>query len=216
MKLQTDTGLEVELAPFMRDDVGAFLPGFQKASITRYLHQNSAQTLETEQEWYDSMIRDQTSRTWGIWAVEDTRRHLIGTTSIEQIRGSGILTATTGIVIVDDAYHGRGIATATHRARSWYAFNSLAITRLVSYVYDGNGRSRHVIEKVGYSEHHETRNECFANGKWMSVHVMECLNPDDWAWRLWWGSDRPPRKNLEARRRTEEALEWARAHVTLL
>lgn len=216
MKLSTDTGLELELAPFAREDTSAFLPGFQKASITKYLHLNYAQTPETEQEWYDSMIRDQASRVWGIWVVEGGRRRLIGDTAIEQIRGKGMLTATTGIVIVDDAYHGRGIATAAHRARSWYAFNYLAITRLVSYVYDGNRSSHHVIEKVGYSEHHETRNECFANGEWMSVHVMECLNPADWSWRLWWGNDRPPRKNLEARKRTEAALDWAHVNVTLL
>lgn len=216
MKLKTKSGLRIELAPFTRDEVAGFLPAFQKASITRYLHMHIAQTIETEYEWYDKMIHDQNSRLWGIWAVEGGKRTLIGNTVIEQIEGMGLTKGTTGIVIANKEYWGKGIATATHKARTWYAFKQLGINRLVSYIYEDNAPSMRAIEASGYFLHHITRNELFTDGKWQPVHMFECLNPDDWAWRLWWGDDRPTRKAIEARAKALEALQWAQENVELL
>lgn len=215
MKLKTDAGLQLELAPFTREEVAGFVEGFQKASVTKYLHTDVAQTIETEQEWYDKVIHDQNSRLWGIWAVQNDKRMLIGNTVIEQIEGKSLTRGTTGIVIVNKEYWGKGIATATHKARTWYAFKHLGLNRLISYVYEDNAPSRRAIEATGYSLHHVTRNELFKDGRWQAVHVLECLNPDDWAWQQWWGHDRPTRKAVEARARTLEALAWAEKNVEL-
>jgi RimJ/RimL family protein N-acetyltransferase len=215
MKLKTASGLHIELAPFTRDEVSNFLQGFQKASITQYLHMHIAQTIETEYEWYDKVIHDQNSRLWGIWANEGDKRTLIGSTVIEQIEGKGLTKGVTGIAIVNKEYWGKGIATATHKARTWYAFKHLGLNRLISYIYEDNVPSRRAIEAVGYFLHHITRNELFKDGRWQSVYMLECLNPDEWSWKLWWGDDRPTRKSLEARKLTEAALDWAKTHVKL-
>ena len=59
------------------------------------------------------------------------------------------------------------------------------------------------------------RNFQFIDGHYVHEDMLECLNPADWAWRLWWGDDRPSRKNLQARKKTEAALAWSREHIVL-
>ena len=215
MKLTTEKGDHIELAPFSREETAQFLPAFQQSSYTRYLHTDIAQTIETEFEWYNKIIHADDSRVWGIWIGEASGRKLIGNTVIEKIEGRNMPRGTTGIVITDKTYWGRGIASAAHQARTLYAFERLGLVRLISYVYEGNGGSLSALEKVGYTLHHVTRNELYNQGKWQAVNVLECLNPADWAWRQWWGNDRPPLKNLEARKRTEAALAWAHKNVVL-
>lgn len=216
MRLKTKVGLSIELAPFSRDDVVKFADGLQHSSITQYLSSDTAQTAETEQAWYDKILQDKQSRIWGIWAIENNERRLIGNTVIEKFENIVMPRAVTGIVITDRNYWGKGIASATHRARTLYAFERMKVVRLMSYVYEGNEPSLQALQRVGYCLHHQTRNELYNKGKWFSVDVMECVNPLDWAWKLWWGNDRPPVKNLAARKRTEEALAWAREHVELV
>ena len=70
MKLTTDRGLSVELAPFARDNLAVFVEGFTRSTITQYLSAHRAQTIETEQAWYDEMIKDKTKLVWGIWAAD--------------------------------------------------------------------------------------------------------------------------------------------------
>lgn len=72
------------------------------------------------------------------------------------------------------------------------------------------------MEKCGYTVVYTERNEQFVRGKLVHLDCLECLNPDDWAWRQWWGDDRPTRKAVEARAKTVEALKWAEDNVELL
>lgn len=216
MRLKTSSGLNIELAPFTREEAELFVEGFQKASVTRFLGNDIAQTRETEQAWYDAIQQDKLARIWGIWVVEKHSRKLIGNTSIEKVEMNNMPRATTGIVITDKNYWGKGIATATHKARSLYAFERMRIVRLMSYIYDGNEPSLRALEKVGYNLHHRTRNEMYNQGEWLAVNVMECINPLDWAWSLWWGNDRVPRKNLDACKAAAASLEWARHNVEML
>ncbi len=65
MKLTTDRGLSVELAPFARDNLAVFVEGFARGTVTQYLSAHRAQTIETEQAWYDEMIKDKTKLVWG-------------------------------------------------------------------------------------------------------------------------------------------------------
>lgn len=74
MKLTTDRGLSVELAPFARDNLAVFVEGFARGTVTQYLSAHRAQTIETEQVWYDEMIKNKTSLNWGIWVIDGDKR----------------------------------------------------------------------------------------------------------------------------------------------
>ena len=217
MKLTTDQGDHIELAPFTREDAMKFVDGFAKHSVTQYLSHGTAQTKETEEEWYDKMVRDKTSRIWGIWLVEGDARTLIGSSALTDIsKNKHIHQAVSGSNIFASEYWGRGIASACHKARTMFAFEQLGLHRIKSAVLQAHGGSRKALERSGYALVYTERNELFVNGKLMHQDCFECLNPADWAWRQWWGNDRPPVKNLEARKRTEESLAWASEHVELV
>lgn len=213
MKITTEKH-QLELAPFTREDALKFIDGFERHSVTQYLSHGLAQTKETEEAWYDKMVNDKASRVWGIWIVEGGERKLIGSSSLMDIATKKHMhQATSGSLIFDTTYWGQGIASACHKARALFAFEQLGLHRIKSAVLQPNAGSRKALERCGYSFVYTERNELFVNGKLTHQDCLECLNPTDWAWRQWWGDDRAPRKNLEARKRAEDALAWAREHV---
>ena len=215
MKLTTDKGLNIELAPFPREEAVLFVKGFEQHSISQYVADH-VETKETEEEWYDAMIKDKSSCVWGIWAVESEKRKLIGSSSLTHIStNKHIHQAVSGSIIFDKNYWGQGIASACHKARTLWAFEQMGLHRIKSAVLQPNIGSRKALERSGYTYVYTERNEKFVNGELIHLDCFECLNPADWAWRQWWGNDRPPRRNIEARAKTQAALIWARENVEL-
>lgn len=214
--LQLQVGeLRLELAPLTREVMGDFVsPGIQSAHITRYL-ETSAKVLEDEYEWFDKIRTDTTSITWGVYILRGAERELIGTTSLHHLHKDFFYTAGSGSLIFKREYWGQGIASAIHQARTWYGFHIVGLDRIWSEVLHGNPASRRALEKSGYYVTHVKRNVKFADGKLRHADQLECINPSDAAWKRWWGSDRPGKAAREARTRTQAALDWASANVTL-
>lgn len=211
----TVNGLQVELAPFTREEVAVFAEGFSSLEVVRYISFQYAQTKETEQAWYDKMIQDKQSLVWGIWVVEGGMRKLIGNTALTDISKGHTIQATSGSVIADRTYWGKGVASACHKARTWYAFRHMGMTRVKSAVLQPNIGSRKALERSGYTLVYTERNEQFVDGQLVHKDCVECINPSPAAWRLWWGSDTPNKRAREARKVTQEALAWADQHVLL-
>lgn len=222
MKLQTSSGLPIELAPFEREDVKQMVNGLQQDSVLRYMGMSMmAQTEGTELEWYDGAVKRTNEVMWGIWVIDGSAKKLIGSTAIKAIgphvpSQPNITQGTTGVMIVDRTYWGKGIASAIHKARTYFAFEQMAIIRLKSAVAQENQGSRAALNRSGYFYVYTERNYQFVDGHYVHEDNLECLNPNDWAWRLWWGDDRPTRKAVEAREVTRQALDWAKQNVQLL
>lgn len=222
MKMTTDAGLIVELGPFERDDVKQYVNGMQRLDVIKYFGgTGTAFTVSNEQDWYDGISKKPNDLYWGIWVGDGDERRLVGATSIKDIgphaeTQRNITQAVTGILIADPDYWGKGVASVAHKARTWYAFRQYGLVRLKSAVAQPNHASRRAIEKVGYVQVSVERNMLFVDGKYVHYDNFECLNPDEWSWKLWWGDDRPTRKSLEARKLTEETLAWADQHVRLI
>ena len=214
--MQFEVGnLTVQLAPFTRDETQAFIAGLQRESVTRFL-EIGPQTIESEHAWFDKVQSDPTSVTWGIWVIEDGERKLIGNSAIHHIERAHMHQGTTGSAITEQQYWGRGIASAAHKARTWYGFEKLGLHRLRSGVIQGNIGSRTALERSGYELVYVERNHRFAGGKLRHIDNLECLNPAEWAWTQWWNGERPTIAAKRARVRTQVTLDWARANVTLL
>ena len=207
--------LDIELAPLSRDVMGEYIsPGMQQYSINRYMARRNAPVLEDEYEWFEHVRTQKDSLVWGIWDVT-TGRKLIGTTGLHGIGGDHTRQATSGSMIFRQEYWGMGIATAIHKARTWYGFSQLGLHRMKSKALQNNIGSRKALERSGYSLVYTERNFLFVDGELQHADNLECLNPSPAFWRTWWGSDRPSKRALEARTRTVAALEWAQQNVTL-
>lgn len=216
--------LQVELAPLTKDAMGEYISrshggGLQRLAISQYLSRQTAPTLEDELEWYDRARAEKNTIIWGIWVVNGDERTLIGGTSIFRIGEIGhapvFRQGETGCVIFNQEYWGKGIASAIHKARTWYAFQHLGLCRLQSAVLRPNVGSRKALERSGYTVTHTKRNEQYGNGEYLHLDWLECLNPLDLFWSTWWHGDRPTKSTRDARQRTLEAMEWAEKNVTL-
>lgn len=209
----------VELAPLHKEVMGEFASagGMQSYPVVRFLGRQTAPVLEDELEWYDSVRANKDSMIWGIWIVENKQRKLIGTSGLNAIEHgrTGIKQATSGVLIFDKEYWGKGIASYIHKARTWFAFRELGITRIKSAVIQGNIASLKALEKSGYTHVYVERNTCYTAGELRHQDNLECINPLEPFWSNWWGQDTPPEAATLARAVTLEALEWAEANVTL-
>lgn len=222
MKFQVD-GLQVELAPLTKEVMGEFISreydgGLQRFEVHRYLGRGTAPVLEDEFDWFESARAEKTSFVWGIWVVDGQNRKLIGNTSIFKIGPVGsagfIRHGVTGSLIFDTNYWGRGIASAAHKARTWFAFKQLGLHRLTSDVLQVNIGSRRALDRAGYVQVGTVRNEAYVDGKLLHLDRLECLNPQTLLWDQWWHEDNPTEEAVAARARTEEVLKWAEENVT--
>ena len=209
--------LRIELAPLSKEVLKEFIsPGMQQASVTRYLGLSSANVLEDEEEWYEKIRKDKHSLVWGIWLISGERRTLIGNSALNEIKRDHIHQATSGSMIFRQEYWGKGIASAAHKARTWYAFQHLGLHRVMSAVIRGNGGSLKALSRSGYTLVYTERNEKFIDGSLRHLDCLECLNPLDPFWTQWWHGDRPSSQSRQARVLTREVLDWAEKNVTLL
>lgn len=216
--------LSIELAPITKDAALEIVSiehggGIQRHSVHRYLGLPSAPTEEDELEWLEKTRADKKSLVWGIWLVEGSHRTLIGNSALNGIGDDGhakfIRQATTGSMIFRPEYWGKGIASAAHKARTWYAFEYLGLHRLKSAVIQENGGSRKALERSGYSFVFTERNEAYIDGSLKHLDCLECLNPHDLFWSQWWHGERPSKKARDARALTLESLQWAQQNVEL-
>jgi len=212
--------LRIELAPLSKEVMSEFIaPGMQQLSVRVHTGSWNAPVLEDEQEHFDKVRKSKDSIVWGIWVLIGDERILIGVTDIsgfDEGHAKQILQATTGSMIFRKEYWGKGIASAAHKARTWYAFQHLGLHRLKSAVIQSNGGSSKALSRSGYSLVYTERNEQFIDGSLRHLDCFECINPNDPFWSQWWHGDRPTKRSLEARKVTREALDWAQENVDLL
>jgi RimJ/RimL family protein N-acetyltransferase len=210
--------LQIELAPFSKEDVGEFVnPGMNQHSVHRYLNLHVSHTLEDEQEWYEKIRTDKgESLVWGIWVIQNDERILIGNSALHGITFDHIRQATSGSMIFRQEYWGKGVASAAHKARTWYAFNQLGLHRVMSAVIQGNGGSLKALTRSGYELVYVERNTTFGDGQLRHQDNLECLNPNEPFWSQWWHGERATKRSQAARQRTRDALQWADGNVKLL
>lgn len=209
--------LQIELAPLNKEVMDQFIsPGMQLFSVTRYLGRRAAPVLEDELEWFDKVRTDTSRLIWGIWLVEGEERTLIGESSLIDITQDHIRQATSGSLIFRQENWGQGIASAAHKARTWYAFKHLGLHRIMSAVIQGNGGSLKALKRSGYTLVYVERNTTFGDGALRHQDNLECLNPLESFWDQWWHRDKPTKKALEARVLTQAVMDWAETNVTLL
>lgn len=216
-------GMTIELAPLTRDSVGEFVNyehggGLQRHSVTRFLDLRMAPVLEDEYEWFDRVRAAKTCVVWGIWHIENAERILIGVTSLDDIGEDGISLirqATSSSLIFRPDYWGKGIASAAHKARTWYAFQQLGLHCIKSSTVRGNKGSSKALSRSGYVYTYTERNSHFVDGAMHHLRHYECVNPFDMFWSQWWYGEEAPSSAVEARQLAREAMSWAERNVTL-
>ena len=190
--------------------------GISRGDVNVWTNTNRSITAEMEKDFFKNQAEDKNSVFWIIAIAEDENDNIgrpIGVTSIGDIKDRR---GGSGCIIFDTSLWGKGIASACHRVRCFIAFSRLNLRAIDSAVVYGNEGSLKALLGVGYASTGTIYGGHFNNGTWHHLHTLTWVNPNKDVWNEFWRESEPPAEFVEARKKSELALEWAKENVTFL
>lgn len=167
-------GKTVRLVPPQESHLDACVRWLNDPRITRYLSMVFGINRAREDNWYEAMVKDPDCVNW---AIEVDEAH-VGQTGIEQIAWL-CRTGSTGIMIGEPQYWNQGIAKATMRARTDFAFKRLNLVALYTEVFTPNTASLQATQRVGYREYGVRPYARFDDGEYLDAW-LGVLTREDW------------------------------------
>jgi len=167
--------LSITLRPFSRDDISCLVKGFSSMSVQMYTNGLFAQVLENEQEWYDKTRKSTDVVSWAI--VPSRSKIPIGVTALHNIQSfdGG---CTSGIIIWNKKWWGKGVASCAHLGRTLYAADFLNRSIIRSTVRTENPGSFKALQRVGYTIWGTEPKTTWRNGRWFDTHHLIWFHPD--------------------------------------
>lgn len=196
----------VMLRAFDKDDLPGLVEGFSSMRVNLYTNQLFAQTLENEYEWYDK-VRKAPDEV--IWAIDPSGAgKAVGVTAIHQINVGG--SCTTGIIIWDPGWWGKGVATKAHLGRTLFAADYLNRLTISSSILVDNPASLKAVQKVGYMVVGRHPRTCQRQGRFIDSWALAWLHPERISVLYPEGL---PRQYMEGVSKAQKALDLARSVV---
>ena len=165
---------DVTLGPIGPQHLDNYCAWFADQDVTRYLLMILPPAAKQEQEWFDKMTDSERTIYWGIF-VDGVH---VGGTALEGVHWQN-RNASSGTIIGDKRYWGRGIGSTSMRLRTHFAFHQLGLEKLRSAAFAENLGSRRSLEKAGYTQNGIERREIFREGRWHDIVLYELLR-NDW------------------------------------
>jgi RimJ/RimL family protein N-acetyltransferase len=167
-------GMEILLRAPKKQEMPLLVKGFGSLKIQMNTAQTSARTEEDETEWYEKQRTSQNKATWFI--VPKGNDQPVGVTSLEGIDQFG--SCTSGIIIWDSAWWGKGVASAAHLGRTLYAADYLNRSRIDSSVRVVNPGSLKALLRIGYTVWGTEPRSAYREGKWGDTYHLTWLHPE--------------------------------------
>ena len=104
----------------------------------------------------------------------DTYIGNVYTTDIDMINRS----CTTGVLIGEHAYWGKGYATEAMKLLLDYVFNERNLNRAQALVVESNAASLKMHQKVGYKVEGKLRQSVYKNGKYRDLILLSVLKEE--------------------------------------
>jgi RimJ/RimL family protein N-acetyltransferase len=163
---------KVMLGPCTKDQYTSpeVISGMNNYLTTMYTRQQSAASIESQESWYEKVRTDDDVH-WGIFYEGE----LCGFTSIHIDNPNH--RASTGILIFRKDMWGKGIASNSHIARTWYAATHLGVKIITTQVQSPNTASLKALLRVGYAHVGTLYSTDFRNGNYIHRPQLEWINP---------------------------------------
>ncbi len=142
-------GSRALLRPLERADIPTLRRWMNDPEITQFLMRTFPLMEKEEEEWIDSLPKSKNDFALGI--VETEGKKLIGSIGLHGINWQQ-RTATTGTVLGEKEYWGKGYGTEAKMLLLDFAFNALDLYGVLSRVFAYNERSLAYGKKCGYEE----------------------------------------------------------------
>jgi RimJ/RimL family protein N-acetyltransferase len=141
-------GERIFLGHVRPEDVPLFARWFSDIELTSYLAQRGFAFMpEHEQEWFDNLVRDRSTRTFAI-VVREGRRVIgsVSLMSIDDARGR----AELGIAIGDKSVWGQGYGTEAVRLMADYGLTFMSLHTIYLWHVAFNERAHRAYLKAGF------------------------------------------------------------------
>jgi [ribosomal protein S5]-alanine N-acetyltransferase len=106
-------------------------------------------TAEETHEFLDSKLAHWRANAFGIWVFRHAAGSFVGRCGIHRWSLDGQAETEIGYIVRSEAW-GQGFATEIGAAVVDHAFSTLRLAALVGFTRPTNGRSRRVLEKLGF------------------------------------------------------------------
>lgn len=155
-------GKKVNLRPLSKDDVSNLTRWINDPAIREFLYAFLPQTEKQEDEWFNKIGSDDKNIVLGIETKEGI---LIGTMGIHRINWIDRV-CTTGALIGEKEYWGKGYGTDAKMFLLDYIFNTLNLRKVCSSVVAFNERSLQYSLHCGYVREGLRRQHIFKKGQY--------------------------------------------------
>lgn len=168
-------GPRVTLRPLEKSDIPMFLHWMNDQDVTRYLLHQHPVMLPMEEKWFQRLCdKPEENIVLGI----TIKGKLIGDIGFHQPDPIS-RTALLGLMIGDKAQWGRGYGREAMMLMIEYAFHSLNVRKISSYVFAANAKSLRCHELCGFRREGLRKEHIFRDGKYMD-EVLFGLFEKDW------------------------------------
>ena len=175
-------GSKVILRPLNKEtDLESACRWVNDPEVRNYLTVSFPSMLVQEEKWFDNLVKKENEILLAIETLEN--KNLIGFMGLHKINWIDS-NATTGAMIGEKEYWGKGYGTDAKMILLNYAFNRLRLHRISSSVIAFNERSLKYSLKCGYKEEGRVREKFFRNGKYWDEILLGILKKEfDPVWK---------------------------------
>lgn len=161
-------GRRINLRLITKDDVEDLATWINDPEIRQYLSRGFPIDLITESNWVSKLYPSEENV---ILAIETTEGELIGDIGLHKIDYVS-RTATTGTMIGDKNFHGKGYGSEAKMLLLNYAFNTLNLRKINSEAISFNKHSVNYSLKCGYEIEGVRKKEIYKNGRYHDMVLL--------------------------------------------
>jgi UDP-4-amino-4,6-dideoxy-N-acetyl-beta-L-altrosamine N-acetyltransferase len=164
-------GEKVRLRAIEREDIPTFVRWLNDPEVRRYLEMYLPMSKAEEEQWFESYLKNDSSRIFGIETGEGVFIGNIGLHDIDWKNRSAVL----GIVIAEKEYWGQGCGSDAIKALLRFAFDEMNLNRIHLSAFDFNERAIRCYEKCGFRREGRAREALFREGTYHDAIHMAIL-----------------------------------------
>lgn len=173
------TGNKTNLRPVALTDVPLFTKWMNDQETTKYMLRSFPLSELDEKGWIEkaSIVQPNPTNILMVIETKDDEK-TIGTMALHNINWID-RRATTGSMIGEAEYRGKGYASDAKMILLKYAFETLGLHKIVSHAFARNQKSIEYSKRCGYQVEATLKDEHFRHGEWQDVVSLACFY-DGW------------------------------------
>jgi RimJ/RimL family protein N-acetyltransferase len=167
-------GGRVVLRPLFVNDYLIITKWINDPKVTQFLSAYLPAMEEDEKEWIERVRREMSKQVVVMILVDGVPIGTMGLHNIDHRQ----CTATSGALIGEKSYWGKGYGTEAKKLLLEYAFNTLNLRKVYSEVIAFNERSINYSLTCGYKEEARLKKHYFAKGKCWDQIILSVTKED--------------------------------------